>query len=142
MERPNGPCLPEPPKGPIVRAGARATPNTYIGLFLVTLATLMNEVLLTRIFSVTMWYHFAFMAISVAMFGMTLGALLVYLAPDFFTPERSTRHLGLSALWMAVTLVLSFLTHLNVPFILNRSITAFYGMALTYAVISIPFVFS
>ena len=39
----------------------------------------MYEVLLTRIFSVTMWYHFAFVAISVAMFGMTVGALVVYL---------------------------------------------------------------
>jgi hypothetical protein len=32
-------------------------------LFLVALATLMFEVLLTRIFSLTMWFHFAFMAI-------------------------------------------------------------------------------
>ena len=42
---------------------------------LVTLSTLMYEVALTRIFSVTMWYHFAFVAISVALFGMTVGAL-------------------------------------------------------------------
>ena len=51
-------------------------------LFLVALATVMFEVLLTRIFSLTMWYHFAFMAISIAMFGLTLGALLVFLRPD------------------------------------------------------------
>ena len=37
----------------------------------------MYEVLLTRVFSVTMWYHFAFVAISVALFGTTLGALIV-----------------------------------------------------------------
>ena len=65
-----------------------ATRSTYIGLFLVTLATLMYEILLIRIFSVTMWYHFAFMAISIAMFGMTVGALLVYLLPGIFRPER------------------------------------------------------
>ncbi|HDH52978.1 MAG TPA: hypothetical protein ENH24_00650, partial [Nitrospirae bacterium] len=51
--------------------------NTFVGLFLTTLSTLMYEILLTRIFSVTMWYHFAFMSISIAMFGMTLGALIV-----------------------------------------------------------------
>ena len=28
-----------------------------------------------------MWYHFAFMAISVALFGMTVGAIVVYLRP-------------------------------------------------------------
>jgi hypothetical protein len=62
----------------------RAGAGTYAGLFLVTLATLMHETLLTRIFSVTMWYHFAFVAISVALFGMTVGALIVYLLPGCF----------------------------------------------------------
>ena len=47
--------------------------RSYGGLFFVTLATLMYEILLTRIFSVTMWYHFAFLAISIVLFGMTAG---------------------------------------------------------------------
>src|SRR6185503_15354474 len=34
----------------------RPSPGIYLGLFLTTLATLMFEILLTRIFSVTMWY--------------------------------------------------------------------------------------
>ena len=54
----------------------------YWGLFLITLSTLTFEILLTRIFSVTLWYHFAFVAVSVAMFGMTVGAMLVYLAKE------------------------------------------------------------
>ena len=49
-----------------------ARPSTYLGLFLVTLATLAYQILLTRIFSVTIWYHFAFLAISIAMLGMTM----------------------------------------------------------------------
>ena len=53
-----------------VRAGAR----TFAGLFLVTLSTLTYQLLLTRTFSVTMYYHFAFVAISVTMFGMAVGA--------------------------------------------------------------------
>ena len=57
-------------------------------LFLVALGTLMFEVLLTRVFSLTLWYHFAFMAISMAMLGMTLGALLVFLRPP---PGRRPR---------------------------------------------------
>ena len=61
---------------------------TFAGLFLIALATLMYEILLTRIFSVTMCYHFAFMAISMAMFGMTVGSLLVYLRRASFIPER------------------------------------------------------
>src|SRR5690242_21730361 len=73
--------------------------RTYAGVFLATLATLMYEILLTRIFSVVMWYHYAFVAISVALFGMTVGAVLVYLFPRYFTRDRTHHHLALSA-WL------------------------------------------
>ena len=43
----------------------------------------MYEILLTRIFSVTLWYHFAFMVVSIAMFGMAVGAMRVYLDPKY-----------------------------------------------------------
>ena len=36
----------------------------FVGLCLTTMSALMFEILVTRIFSVTMWYHFAFVAIS------------------------------------------------------------------------------
>ena len=108
----------------------------YAGLFLVTLSTLMYEILLTRIFSVTMWYHFAFVAISIAMFGMTVGAVLVYIFPRRFAPEWVHRHLALCALLFSLTMVGSFLVHLAVPFGTRGSIL------LTYVVITVPFVFS
>src|SRR6058998_1317947 len=53
--------------------------STYIALFLTTLSLLQFELFLTRIFSVTMWYHFAFMAISLAMFGLAAGAIFIEL---------------------------------------------------------------
>lgn len=123
----------------------RANAWAYAGLFTITLATLMYETLLTRIFSVTMWYHFAFMAVSVALFGMTLGAVLVYLFPRTFTPERALQYMARSALGFAVTLLLSFLTHLVIPFsapmILGQplSFTDVYTLVLTYALLAIPF---
>jgi hypothetical protein len=130
------------------RAGdaATATRRTYAGLFLISLATLMYQNLLSRVFSMTMWYHFAFMAISIAMFGMTVGALLIYLLPQYFTQERAKYHLALSALAFAVATVFSFLTHLSLPFntadIIISTVPGIYTIVLTYAVISIPFVFS
>src|SRR5262249_16381103 len=45
-----------------------------VGVFAIAAATLMYEILLTRIFSVTMWYHFAFLAVAAALLGMTAGA--------------------------------------------------------------------
>ena len=47
----------------------------YAGLFLITAATLMLQVVQTRILSVMAWYHLAFFAISMAMFGLTAGAV-------------------------------------------------------------------
>jgi hypothetical protein len=45
---------------------------------LTTAATLLLELALTRIYSVILFYHFAFMAISVALFGLGAGALFSY----------------------------------------------------------------
>src|SRR3954462_5861837 len=81
----------------------RASRLTYAALFLVALATLMYEVLLTRIFSVTMYYHFAFVAVSVALFGMTLGAVLVYMLPRVFPPASARRAMAVNALLFGVT---------------------------------------
>ncbi len=102
----------------------------------------MYEILLTRIFSVTMLYHFAFVALSLAMFGMTAGALIVYLAPRVFTPARLRWQLALAAVCFPTAIVLSFLTQLSIPFRVHPSIVAIYAIAFTYAVIAVPFVVS
>jgi hypothetical protein len=120
------------------RAGGR----TFAGLFLVTLSTLTYQLLLTRIFSVTMYYHFAFVAISVTMFGMSVGALLVYLRSDLFTADRLPRHLTAGALGFALTIVASFLAHVWLPFRPELSIAGLASVIVTYAVLSIPFTFS
>src|SRR2546423_4377916 len=91
----------------------RAGRLTYTALFLVALATLMYEVLLTRIFSVTLYYHFAFVAVSVALFGMTLGAVLVYLLPKLFTPDKARRAMAVNAMLFGITLVITFIIHLK-----------------------------
>jgi hypothetical protein len=115
---------------------------TYVGLFLIALATLTHQVLLTRIFSVTMWYHFAFVAISIAMFGMTAGALAVYLLRRWFPPAHLKTQLAVAALVYSILIVLSFLTQLSVPFIVHPSVVAAYSLAFTVVVISVPFVVS
>jgi len=50
----------------------------YAGVFLITFAGLLFEIGLTRIFSATIWYHFAFVAISVALLGWGLGGFTVH----------------------------------------------------------------
>src|SRR3990170_8157987 len=117
--------------------------QTYVGLFLVSLATLMYEILLTRIFSVTMWYHYAFAAISIAMFGMTVGANLVYLFPAYFRLEKSKYHLALYSFGFSLAMVLSFLSYLCIPFIepKENTVVDYFSVVLSYFVASIPFIF-
>ena len=122
----------------------RAGHFSYAALFLVALSTLMYEVLLTRIFSVTMFYHFAFVAVSVALFGMTVGAVIVYMLPAWFAPHRARRTMSVNALLFGVTTLLTFIIHLKQRNELlahpeQASPIAFAG---TYALISIPFIFS
>ncbi len=125
-----------------VEANGRVGRRVYSGLFMVTLATLTYEVLLTRIFSVTMWYHFAFVAVSIALFGMTLGALIVYALPRVFTRDRVRHHLALSSLLFGLAIVVSFLVHLTIPFEAHLSFVGIISLAVNYAVLSVPFVFS
>src|SRR4029079_6098680 len=83
-------------------------------LFLVALATVMFEVLLTRIFSVTMWYHFAFMAISLAMFGLAAGAVLVEIIKTKAKPNTTlTRTALLFAFSSAVCFVAQLYIEVN-----------------------------
>ena len=142
---------------PGVRAAAStATARSYAGLFAVTLATLMLQVLLTRIFSVTLWYHFAFMAISIAMFGLSVGATWVYLRPQDFPVARTEERIAACALAFALATVVCFYAHLQVPRLTGTgdiappepgeapgsfAATVAY-LGLTYGVISVPFVFS
>ena len=49
-----------------------------LGIGAISGALLMTELALTRIFSVTMYYHFAFLAISIALFGLSASGVLVY----------------------------------------------------------------
>jgi hypothetical protein len=118
---------------------------TYLGLALVTLSTLMLQLLLTRIFSVTMWYHFAFLVISMSMFGLTAGALIVHLRPRAFSDERVGRWLATSALAFALTTAGSFALHLWTASLTRMGETlgsVAWFLALTFAIVSVPFVCS
>ncbi len=52
--------------------------RVLVGVSLVCFANLLLEVVLTRIFSATMYYHFTFLAISLALLGMGASGVWVY----------------------------------------------------------------
>src|SRR5579864_1498314 len=49
------------------------------GLGLTSFAALLLELALTRLFSVVLFYHFAFLAISIALLGLGAGGVFCYL---------------------------------------------------------------
>ena len=50
----------------------------FAGIFLIALSGLVLEVSITRIFSAAIWYHFAFVAVSVALVGLGASGLVVH----------------------------------------------------------------
>ena len=117
------------------------TKRTYTGVFLISASLLMFEILTTRIFSVTLWYHFAFMAISIALFGLTAGAVLVYLAPRLFPADRTHDRMSLFALLFAAAMIGSIVLHLRLP---PPSLESWKGvgrLSTTYILLALPFIF-
>jgi spermidine synthase len=121
----------------------------YLGLMFVSLATLMLELTLTRIFSVTLWYHFAFMAVSLALFGSAAGGVFVYLFARYFAQGNIRRQLPIITVLFVLTILLAaFATlNINVPFFDaytgRRSLgVIFVGLAAIYAIVAVPFFFS
>src|SRR6516165_10385166 len=70
--------------------------EVYLCVALTTMATLLLELSLTRIFSVVFYHHLAFLAISIALFGLGLGGVLSYVVAGWKAP-LFTRLGGLSA---------------------------------------------
>src|ERR1700682_2397100 len=83
-----------------------------LGVFMITFAVLVFQVVQTRIMSVIAWYYLAFFAISVAMLGMTVGAVWVYLWRERLDPEKLPVTLSnfalLTALAMPASMLLQF----------------------------------
>jgi predicted membrane-bound spermidine synthase len=59
--------------------GSRLPLSLRVAVFLTTFSGLVFEIGLTRIYSATIWYHFAFVAISIALLGWGLGGMAAYL---------------------------------------------------------------
>jgi hypothetical protein len=117
--------------------------SIYYSIFLFSLTTLALENTLTRIFSVTMWYHYAFMAISVAMLGMSTGAVKVYYS-DFakLSEEKINEKIALYGRFFSLFTIISLFTLLSVPFVPRNTGIGFYTVAFIYMTAAVPFYFS
>jgi len=117
--------------------------SLYLSIFLLSLAGLALENSLTRIFSITMWYHYAFMAISVAMLGMSTGAVKVFVSgfSELGKDEIDSLIIKYSRYFSLFT-ILSLLTLLSIPFVPRSSGIGIFSMSLIYVTASVPFYFT
>src|SRR6266478_8170606 len=114
----------------------------YLALGLVTAATLMLQIIETRIISVISWYHLAFFVISIAMFGLTAGAVFVYLRREKFRPEQLSYDLAVAALAFALTADLAMLVQLTLVTGASPSLTSLVAWAEFALCLAVPFFFS
>jgi hypothetical protein len=119
-----------------LRLGSR---RIYLAVFLISASILMLELVLTRIFSVKLYYHYAFMVISLALLGSGASGVYVYLFPKFFRPERLERQL-FAFCWLfaaSVPLILGFILRLDFQF--DFTSRQLWRIVLLYSIPSVPF---
>jgi hypothetical protein len=110
-------------------------PQIYFGLAATSLATLLLELALTRVFSVIYYYHFAFLAISIALFGLGAGGVFSYVIAGW--RGLLYEKLGVLACVNATAIVLCLW------FLLERTgHMSTFELAAAYFVAAIPFLLS
>jgi spermidine synthase len=111
----------------------------FWGLFATSMAILLLELALTRIFSVTMWYHFAFLTITLAMLGISIAWAMVFTARRFFSAERLPRRLSQASLAFALSTTISIIIYLLIPWKFETPYQIFFSLLGSFALLLLPF---
>ncbi len=107
-----------------------------------SLASLLLELSLTRLFSVILFYHFAFLAISIALLGLGAGGVFAHVCQDWLGRWPS-RVLGCTvAAINAVTTVVVLEIVLHMPVSLHLTTGSFFRLMVIYIAAAIPFFFT
>jgi hypothetical protein len=112
------------------------------GVFLLTFSLLTFQTLQTRILSVVAWYYMAFFAISVAMLGMTVGAVWVYLRRDRLESVPLSATLTNFALATAVAMPASVMIQFSLISTTSFTLTMVVAWSLLLVAMATPYVFS
>ena len=112
---------------------------TLAGIAAVSAALLMTELALTRIFSVTMYYHFAFLAISIALFGLSASGVLVFVLRRRLAPAGTRELLSAGSLLHAAATLVALAALVRIRVGLNYSPENLALMLAIYALAALPF---
>lgn len=111
------------------------------GVGLVSFSALLLELTLTRLFSVVLFYHFAFLAISIALLGLGAGGVFAFIRRTWL--ERwSTREIaGTSCIAGSVAILVTLEVVLHSSISLAPSGGNLLRLTVLYVVSAIPFFF-
>lgn len=118
--------------------------STLIGIFFISLASLVLQISLTRILSVALWYHFAFMVVSIALLGYGASGAILMLLPNLGQIDTK-RILSVSAALFSFFSFISYLIANQIPFDPARfawDSKQWVYLLLYYITLSLPFFFS
>jgi spermidine synthase len=87
----------------------------FVAIGLLSACVLAYEVLLTRLFSIVLWHHFAYMIISAAMLGYGSSGTVLTLLKEKFVPYFGAVYISAAAA-LAVLMPAAFLLAQQVPF--------------------------
>ncbi len=111
----------------------------FAGVAIASFSALLLELALTRLFSVVLFYHFAFLAISIALLGLGSGGVFAHLGRAWLS-QFETRKLIASlciANAIVIPLVLEIVLHTPVSLELTRG--NFLRLTTIYLVSALPF---
>lgn len=116
----------------------------YAGLAALSAAAILLELTLTRIYSVTHGYHFAFLAVSLGLMGFGASGTALFVAPGLWR-RAGNRLLSLSALLFTLASIGSYWAINSIPFDAYRlalePVMLLY-LAVFYVVQVVPFFFA
>lgn len=116
--------------------------NNFIGIFLISLATLLLELSLTRVMSVSLWYHFGFLVISTALLGFGAAGTVTACWKGLREEYPLDRSLAVLSLLFGVVTLLSFFLLQKIPFnpfSLATDKRQLYILPLYYITVASPF---
>jgi spermidine synthase len=110
-----------------------------VGLGLTSFAAMLLELALTRLFSVVLFYHFAFLAISIALLGLGAGGVFAYLFKVRLA-RSSTRALAARlCIDNAILVFIVLEVVLHVPVALMVTSSNFLHLTAIYVISALPF---
>jgi spermidine synthase len=116
--------------------------RTLLGVLVMSFASLLLELSLTRLFSVVLFYHFAFLAISIALLGLGAGGVFSYILKERLAQWTSTQMGAFCCTVNAVLMLIVLEVDLHVPVSLQLSRANFFKLTAIYLVSALPFFFT